>query len=60
MKRTAIGSTVIPIEESYWSGGRNADRLRQSEREIYSMIDLYQEICAYEENEVVISEHFGL
>ena len=59
MKRTAIGSTEIPIGEPYWSDGRNADRLRQSEREIFSMIDLYQEICTYEENDAIVSEYYG-
>ena len=59
MKRTAIGNTEIPQGQPYWSGGKNADRLRISEKELYSMIDLYQEICNYEENPAVVESYYG-
>jgi hypothetical protein len=44
MKRIQIGDTSIPDSIPYWSGGKNSDALRMSEKELYAKIDFYQEL----------------
>jgi len=51
MKRAKIGNTEVSLSAPYWTGGKRSARLRQSEKELYAKINLYQEICDFSENE---------
>lgn len=56
MKRAKIGTTDIPVEASYWTGGKRSPQLRQSEKELYSQLNLLQENAGFSGNEDEIDE----
>jgi len=53
MKRKSIGSVEIDTSLAFWTNGKNANQLRQNERELFSIIDLLQSKALFaNENEL--------
>ncbi len=51
MKRAKIGALDVDLSVGFWTNGKNANNLRQNERELYAIIDLLQTKANYAKEE---------
>jgi hypothetical protein len=58
MKRSRIGDSQISEDVFYWTGGKRYSQLRQSEKEIYAKIDLYQEYAGISDDPQTVDYYY--